>query len=135
MVTRRLKDMPYLSLTPEEAAGMGPEKPMRLSIRRVARCIVGRLAREPPRPAFPQPPQQHREEERWFPMSRYAVQPRILRAGHEDLEESGVTCGAAQSVWSPAKAPDPCLMGSAEYWNRDGSAVTTDRRYIFLKGE
>ncbi len=57
MVTRRLKDMPYLSLTPEVAAGMGPEKPMRLSIRRATRCIVGRLAREPPRPAFPQPPE------------------------------------------------------------------------------
>ena len=41
MVTRRPKDMLYLSLTPEASAGMGPEKPMRLSIRRAARCIVG----------------------------------------------------------------------------------------------
>ena len=46
MVRRRLKDMLYLSLTPEDAAGMGPEKPMRLSIRRAAGCIVGHLPKE-----------------------------------------------------------------------------------------
>ena len=26
-------------------------------------------------------------------------------------------------------------MGSAEYWNRDGSALTTDRLHIFLQDE
>ncbi len=65
MVTRRLKDMPYLSLTPEEAAGMGPEKPMRLSIRRAARCIVGRLPnRQAPRRALLQPLQEHQDGKR-----------------------------------------------------------------------
>ena len=100
MVRRRLKDMLYLSLTPEEAAGMGPEKRMRLSIRRAAGCIVGRLPKES------RPARHSRDRGESTETGKGVVSYRVhMRSG----------CGScAPAVKSSKRAARPLLAG----WNR-----------------